>query len=36
MPITEQIHDQELSLPCNPAITLAQAEQMACLLNDFL
>lgn len=34
-PITETIHSQELSLPCNPTMTEAEASQIACAVNEF-
>lgn len=34
-PITERIHAQELSLPCNPSMTNEEANQVADLLNAF-
>jgi len=36
LPITERIHSQELSLPCNPTMTLSAADQISTLLNDYL
>ncbi|MBP5713387.1 MAG: DegT/DnrJ/EryC1/StrS family aminotransferase [Prevotella sp.] len=35
LPITEQIHAQELSIPCHPAMTLKEASIVADLLNLF-
>ena len=35
LPITERIHLEELSLPCNPAITHEEANQIVDLLNSF-
>lgn len=35
LPITEQIHAQELSLPCHQAMTLEEADTIIQLLNDF-
>jgi dTDP-4-amino-4,6-dideoxygalactose transaminase len=35
LPITERIHAQELSLPCHPAMTDAEANHVAELLNSF-
>ena len=35
-PITERIHAQELSLPCNPAMTNEQVDRVASLLNAFV
>ena len=34
-PITEQIHAQELSIPCHPALTDGEADQIIQLLNNF-
>ena len=34
-PITEQIHDRELSLPIGPAITMEEAEYIVGLINRF-
>lgn len=34
LPITERIHSQELSLPCNQAMTASEADQISTLLND--
>ena len=34
-PITERIHAQELSIPCNPAMTDEEACHIADLLNSF-
>lgn len=34
-PITERIHREELSLPCNPVITHEEANRVADLLNHF-
>ena len=34
-PITERIHAQELSLPCNPSMTNEEANQVADFLNAF-
>ena len=34
-PITEQIHAQELSIPCHPALTDGEADQIIQLLNQF-
>lgn len=34
-PITETIHSQELSLPCNPTMTEAEAMQVARAVNEF-
>ncbi len=36
LPITERIAAQELSLPCNPAMTNEEANQVADLLNSFV
>lgn len=35
LPVTEQIHDMELSLPISPVITLAEAEEVVKILNSF-
>ena len=35
LPITEQIHDQELSLPISPVFQMAEAEEVVKLLNHF-
>ena len=35
LPITEQIHAQELSIPCNPAMTKEKADVIVDLLNQF-
>ena len=35
LPITEQIHSQELSIPCHQAMTNEEAEKVVCLLNAF-
>ncbi|MBQ8656894.1 MAG: DegT/DnrJ/EryC1/StrS family aminotransferase [Prevotella sp.] len=35
LPLTEQLSREELSLPCNEAMTTQQAEQVAQLVNDF-
>ena len=34
LPITERIHSQELSLPCNQTMTPSEADQISTLLND--
>ena len=34
-PITEQIHQQELSLPISPVLTMEEAEMVASLINNF-
>ena len=34
-PVTEQIHHQELSIPCNQVMTKEEAEHIADLLNSF-
>ena len=34
LPITERIHSQELSLPCNQTMTASEADQISTLLND--
>ena len=36
LPITERIAAQELSLPCNPAMTNEEADRVADLLNGFV
>ena len=35
LPVTEKIHHQELSIPCNPAMTNEEASRVADLLNRF-
>ena len=35
-PITDMLHQQELSLPCNPAMTTMEIETVAQAVNDFL
>ena len=35
LPITEQIHAQELSIPCHQAMTKEETEQIVSLLNSF-
>ena len=35
LPITEKIHAQELSIPCNQALTDAEIERVIALLNTF-
>ena len=35
LPITEKIHAQELSIPCNQALTDAETERVIALLNAF-
>lgn len=35
LPVTEKIHDFELSIPIGPAITIEEASQIVDLLNDF-
>lgn len=35
LPVTEQIHRQELSIPCYQALTKKEAEQIVSLLNAF-
>ena len=35
LPITEQIHNQELSLPISPVLTLADAEEVVRMVNQF-
>lgn len=34
-PITERIHREELSIPCNQTLSLGDAEQIVTLLNNF-
>ena len=34
-PVTERIHREELSIPCNPVITKEEADYVADLLNSF-
>ena len=34
-PITEQIHQQELSLPISPVMTMEEAEQVVSILNSY-
>lgn len=34
-PVTERIHQQELSIPCHPAMTDADAEKVVRVLNSF-
>ena len=34
-PITERIHREELSIPCNQTMSLGDAEQIAVLLSNF-
>ncbi len=36
LPITEQIHAQELSIPCHPALTKEEADVIVDLLNQFV
>jgi dTDP-4-amino-4,6-dideoxygalactose transaminase len=36
LPITEQIHAQELSIPCHPALTKEEADVIIDLLNQFV
>ncbi len=36
LPITEQIHAQELSIPCHPALTKEEADVIVSLLNQFV
>lgn len=36
LPITEQIHAQELSIPCHPVLTQEEADVIADLLNQFV
>jgi dTDP-4-amino-4,6-dideoxygalactose transaminase len=35
LPITELIHEQELSIPCNQALTYDEVSYIADLLNSF-
>ena len=35
-PITERIHREELSIPCNPAMSNEEADHVADLLNSFV
>ena len=35
LPVTEQIHQQELSLPISPVMTIEEAEMVASLINNF-
>ena len=35
LPVTEQIHQQELSLPISPVLTMEEAEMVASLINNF-
>ena len=35
LPVTERIHDQELSLPCHQAMTDAEVERVADIINHF-
>ena len=35
LPVTERIHAEELSLPCNPAMTNEEANHVVSLLNTF-
>lgn len=35
LPVTERIHAQELSIPCNQALTDAETERVVTLLNTF-
>ena len=35
LPITESIHDQELSLPCHPAMSDNEVEKVICTVNSF-
>ena len=35
LPVTEQIHAQELSLPCHPAMTQEETDRVVSLLNAF-
>ncbi|MCI7579122.1 MAG: DegT/DnrJ/EryC1/StrS family aminotransferase, partial [Prevotella sp.] len=35
LPITERIHREVLSLPCNPALTDEEVDYIISKLNDF-
>lgn len=35
LPVTEQIHQQELSLPISPVMTMEQAEEVVRIINSF-
>ena len=35
LPITEKIHQQELSIPMNQVLTIAEAEEVVRVLNEF-
>ena len=35
LPITEKIHQQELSIPMNQVLTMEEAEEVVKLLNEF-
>ena len=35
LPVTERIHDQELSIPCHQAMTDAEVERVAEIINNF-
>ena len=35
LPVTERIHSQELSIPCNPTMSTSEADTVASLLNAF-
>lgn len=35
LPVTEQIHNEELSLPISPVMTIAEAEKVVAALNSF-
>ena len=36
LPLTQRIHEEELSLPISPLMTLEDAEYVACLVNKFV
>ena len=36
LPVTERIHREELSIPCNPSITKEEADRVIRLLNSFI
>ena len=35
LPVTEQIHEQELSIPCNQALDNEEIKKIIFLLNQF-
>jgi dTDP-4-amino-4,6-dideoxygalactose transaminase len=35
LPVTERLAAEELSLPCHPALTDAEVEQVVCAVNRF-